>query len=220
MNYYITQSDLEAYQGITLTANGIALFNLLLPAMQTMVDQFCNRTWDFTNPVTEVFDAMENNVRPYPKDTFYTKCKIAQTPANVLYPNAKGIISMSIQNMAWDLNYVYSYDTFVKVFARASSVILPNPLGYKAVTLVYNSDDAVTIDNHNVVTTNPPAPVKLALVEWIARQIKTAKDTGKEANDITIGTVRVNFKSDSVGALPDFVKLALQPYKFVAMDRF
>ena len=193
-----------------MTANGIALFNLLLPAMSMAVDQYCNRTWNFSGTVTEKFDALANTLTPFANDTFYTKAHISDTPVNPLYPLAGGITEVSVNGSIWDLNYVYTYGYFARIWARANTIILPNPLGYKSVTIKYVSDDAQ----------NLPALVKYALVQWVGRQIQNSADSGKELLSANVGTVATRFKQDSMDAVPDFVRLALDPYRLAPIDKF
>src|SRR5262245_8693232 len=106
---YITQEDVEQYLGISLTGNGQNLFNLMSPLMQDVVDQYCNRTWNLTNPLTEYFDVSNNGTY------FIANPSISKTPANINYPRAGGIISVKVNNVLCDMNYVYSYGSYVKL---------------------------------------------------------------------------------------------------------
>lgn len=206
---YISKAELEAYLGVTLTAPGIAQFNLMLPAMMDMVDQYTNRTWNFTNPLTENFDALQEVTAPYATDAFFTAAhKIDQTPYNVAYPLAKGVRSVTIGGIVWDMHFVYSYDTYIKLWVRPMTIMLPNPLGFKSVQVVYNAEGAQTC---------PPA-VKLALCQWIARLIQTSADSGKEVNKVQAGTVIAQYNVDKLSGMPDFVKLVLDNYRFVPID--
>ena len=208
---YIQKTDVEAYMNLTLTGNGQLLFNLLLPAMQDMVDQYCNRSWNTTNPITEYFDAIQAETAPYAQDTFFVGCpKISQTPADINAPLAKGIISVTVGGVEWDMKYVYSYDTHVKLWLRPMTIMLPNPMGFKSIKIVYNSEAAG----------NVPPLIKLALIQWIARKIQTSSDSGKDAVRVQAGTVNVQYRPDGIGEMPDFVKQALDQYRLTPLDRF
>jgi len=213
---YAEQSELEAYLGVTLTENGANQFALLLPAIMDAVDQYCNRSWQTTEQdgdgiITEYFDAVAAETAPYANDTFFVKQpKIAQDPADPTAPLAKGIVSVTVGGVPWDMRYVYSYDTHVKLWLRPMTIMLPNPLGFKAVEIKYKSDAAG----------NVPPLVKQAVIEWIARKIQTSGDANKDPNRVQTGTVQVQFTTDKVGGMPDFVKLALDQYRLAAIDRF
>jgi hypothetical protein len=209
--YYIAKTDLETYLGVTLTANGIAQFNLMLPAMMAMVDQYCNRTWNFSNPVTQYWDALQEVTAPYAVDTFPVDYPpISDTPVYEDIPLAGGVISVEVGGIPWDMHFVYNYKTHARLWVRPMTIILPNPMGFKSVKMVYNSDAAK----------NCPAPVKQALIEWIARKVQTSPDAGKEAILTQTGTVQARFAQDKVGGIPDFVKLVLDQYRMPALDHF
>src|SRR5258706_13832576 len=103
MANYITQTDVEQYLGVTLTSNGINTFSLLQPLLQDAIDQWCNRSWNFTNPVLETYDASI--------DTFYAK-----------YPKITAINSVTFGGQAWDLTYAYNYGTHIKLGAFPNTV--------------------------------------------------------------------------------------------------
>ena len=208
--YYIAKEDLQAYLGVTLTAQGIAQFNVMLPAMQLMVDNYCNRSWAGTagEPVIETFDAIAAETAPFAQDTFFTKCEISQTPAHEDCPLAKGVISVNVGGVPWDNHYVYSYDDHIKLWVRPQTIMLPNPLGFKSITITYNSDDPG----------NCPAAIKQALVEWIARKVQTSSDSNKEVGSVQAGTVNVRYITDKVGGMPDFVKMVLDTYRFMPLE--
>lgn len=209
---YIQQSDIETYLGITLTANGVALFNLLQQPMQDIVDQYCNRTWNFTNPVTENFDALSADGKFLLANyTFFPKYKVSSTVNDANYPLAGGIISVKVGTSLLDMNYVVNYGTHIKFSASFPSVILANPLGFKMVTIQYNSDDAGTV----------PTPVKYALIQWMAREMQNAPDAGKEPVNVQTGPVKVEF-SGARGltplVMPPLVKQVLDQYRLPALD--
>jgi hypothetical protein len=210
--FYIEQSDLESYLGVTLTTNGVNSFNLLLPMLQDMVDQYCNRTWNFLNPVIENFDALKQTgsglVTNY--SFFVGKPNISSTPADNNHPLAGGVISVVVGNSPLDLNYVINYGTHLKLSAAFPSVIMANPLGFKMVQVTYNSDAAQ----------NVPKPVKLAMIMWLARIIQNAPDAGKETNKVQAGTVMAQYNADKVNGIPDFVAKALEPYVLTPIDHF
>ena len=136
---YIAKADIEAYMGVALTGNGIALFNLLSPAMQAMVDRYCNRSWNVSNPITETFDAFTETVPPTFVNTFFVKYpKISSTVADVNYPKAGGIISVTVDGEPFDMQYVYNYGTHLKIDMQPQSMILLNSSGYQTITVVYN----------------------------------------------------------------------------------
>lgn len=213
---YIAQIDLEQYSNETLTGNGIAQFNLLLPLMQAMVDQYLNRTFTFTNPVTEYFDAFSKSTPPAIQDTFFPQYPISKTPFNVAFPRAGGINSITFGEVngaggtLLDLTYAYNYGTSVKIWSWSTMISMFNPFGLQAVKIIYNSDDAG----------NVPPPVKLALIVWMARMIDTSPDSSKEAVLVQTDTVQARFAQDKIGGMPDFVCAALNPYRYIAIDRF
>lgn len=209
---YITQTDYEHYKGVTLTGNGVNMFDLMLPTMQDMVDTYCNRTWNFTNPVTEYFDAMRRDGDGLVvNDIFYVKYpRVSENPYNISYPLAGGIHSISIGGTDLDMNYVFNYGTHIVTTAMFPTSFITNPVGLKAVKIIYESDAA----------SNPPTPIKQALIEWIARKIDTAPDSNKEAFDVRAGSVMTRFTPDKFGGIPDFVKLVLDQYRLAPIDRF
>ena len=77
---YITINDVQDYLGVTLTQNGQATFNLMLPLMQDLIDEHLNRTYNFTNPVTEYFDAFDSGAVSSMRDTYFPKHPISETP--------------------------------------------------------------------------------------------------------------------------------------------
>ncbi|HEX2910392.1 MAG TPA: hypothetical protein VH186_06255 [Chloroflexia bacterium] len=194
---YVTQADIEQYLGVSLTGNGQNLFTLLQPTMQAMVDTYCNRSWNVTNPITETFDAYEDVLSPYPKDTFF-----------VSYPPIKTITQVTIGGEQLDLTTVFNYKTHVKIDLAPLSGLFLTRLGHQSVAITYESDAAL------------PAPVKLALIEWIGRKIKAAPDANKEVSLVNAGNVQVRFRDDEKGGIPDFVKLVLDQYRLPSVDRF
>jgi len=210
--YYIEQEDVEKYLGVALTNNGIAQFDLLNPLLQDMIDQYCNRTWNFENPIVEKFDALTKvgNDLQGNYSFFVQHPPISITPASLTYPLAEGIISVIVGTSPVDLNYVVSYGSFVKLVAAFPSVILANPLGFKMIQITYNSDAAQ----------NVPKPVKMAMVIWMSRLIQTSSDAGKETNKVQAGTVIAQYNADKINGIPDFVASALEPYVLQALDHF
>ena len=206
---YITETEVEQFLGVTLTSNGQNTFNLMLPLMQDMIDQYCERTWNFTNPVTEYFDAFSDTAASYPNTTYFPKYPISKTAHSPSYPLAEGIRSVTIGDTAFDMNYVYSYGTHLKLGISPHTISLSNPYGRKSVKIVYNSDDAG----------NPPKAVKLAFIEWMARKIQTAPDAGRDVTQTSAGTVSVSYRRDKKGELPDFVKMVLDHYRLPSIDR-
>ncbi len=195
---YIAQADVESYLGVALTTSGVNTFNTLLPLLQDMIDRYCNRSWNITNPITESFDAIDQSSL-MANDTFF--------PA---YPPVQSIDSVTVGGAVWDLTYVYNYKTYIKLWTKPMTVLLPNPLGFQSVAIIYHSAAAGAVPN----------PVKLAFIEWIARKINTAADANKELTKVQAGTVQAQYAQDKVGGIPDFVKLVLDQYRLPAIDHF
>jgi hypothetical protein len=55
---------------------------------------------------------------------------------------------------------------------------------------------------------------------WLGRLIQTAPDSGKDTTLAQAGTVQVRYVQDKVGGIPDFVKMALDPFRLPALDHF
>ena len=53
---YILTTDIETFLNITLTVNGQATVNALIPAVEAFADSYCNRTWAVTGNQVETFD--------------------------------------------------------------------------------------------------------------------------------------------------------------------
>jgi hypothetical protein len=119
--YYIEQADVESYLGADLSDSNQKTFDLLLPLLQDTIDTYCNRSWNFTNPVTETFDAIQDGAAPYASTTFFVK-----------YPSITAINSVTIGGSPWDLTYAFNYKTHVKLQTGPGSFLLPTPLGYQA----------------------------------------------------------------------------------------
>ncbi len=192
---YCSQTDVEHYLGTALTTNQTATFTDLLPRMTALVDQYCNRSWNITNPLTENFDAYDQNGRPI--DTFF-----------VASPPIQSLIAVTVANVPWDMNYVFNYKTHVKFYIKPYVIMMPNPLGYQQVQIQYNSAAAGAV----------PAPVKEAVVEWIARKLQITQDANKETVRVGAGTVNAEFTRDNVGGFPDYVKFVLDQYRLAPMD--
>jgi len=207
---YIAQSDLEAYMGDSLTANGIAFFNLIGPMLQDTIDQYCNRSWNITNPITEYFDALQKVTSPYATDAFFPLHPVSKNIYDATHPLAQGVHSVTIAGIAWDMNFVYSYGQYVSLWVRPMTITLPNPLGFRSVVVVYDTDDAGACPN----------PVKLAFLMWMSRMLQESTDAGKTAVQVQAGTVLTRFAQDKDGAIPDFVKAVLNNYRIIPMDHF
>jgi hypothetical protein len=130
-----------------------------------MIDQYCNRTWNFKSPVVEYFDQFTNTNPPVLADTFFPSHPVSLTPANPAYPQAGGIISIVLGKVngqggtPLDLTYVYSYKPAIKFWTWFQTLTMFNPIGYRSVEITYNSNDAQ----------NVPNPIKMALVMWCSR---------------------------------------------------
>lgn len=111
--YYITQADVEAYLGVDLTPNGIATFELMQPLLQDAIDTYCNRSWNFENPVEETFDISDGTT-----GLFYVK-----------YPDISAINSISVDGSAIDLTTISNNTARVKF----------TPYGSQTVVISYNS---------------------------------------------------------------------------------
>ena len=207
---YIAQADVEHYLGVALTPAGIATFNLLLPLLQDLIDQYCNRSWTETNPVTETFDALSavgaGVVSNY--QFFVSNPNISKTVFDATHPLAAGIHSVTIGTSPLDMNYVVSYGTFFKLAASFPSVFMANPLGFKMVTVVYDTD-----------AVGAPKPVQLANIMWMARMIQEAPDAGKATNKVQTGTVIAQYIDEKLD-MPRFVKAVLDNYRLIPLDHF
>lgn len=209
---YIQQSDVEAAMGgVALTTNGAGIFNTMLPYFMKLIDQYCNRTWNFENPVVDTFDALRE-VGPTLQANyqfFISAPNISKTVYNALYPLAAGIHSAVIGGTNLDMNYVFAYNTFVKFSAAFPSIILPNPLGFRMISITYDSDAAQ----------NFPLDAKMAMAQWMARFIQESPDAGKETQRVMAGTVQANYTPDKVPGIPNMVKMILDQYRLAAIDR-
>src|SRR5690242_4627291 len=114
--FYVAQADVENYLQISLTGNGIALFQQLQANVQDTVDLYTNRSWNITNPQTEYFDLTAGNA-------FFPKYHIDPTPYNNAFPQAGGVRSITVGAIngqggnLLDLTYVYNYGTHIKFFS-------------------------------------------------------------------------------------------------------
>lgn len=115
---YITQPDLEGYLGSPLSDKATLTFETLLPLLQDAIDTYCNRSWNFTNPVTETFDISDSST-----GIFYVK-----------YPDISAINSVSVDGGAVNLNTISNNTSRVK--------FLSSPYGSQSVVISYNSDAA------------------------------------------------------------------------------
>jgi hypothetical protein len=181
---YISNSDIEAYLQKDLTTAQENAVALLIPLLQSLIDTYCGRTWDFTNPVTETFDAGTN--------VFF-----------VSKPNITAINSVTIGGQAWELSSAFNYKTHVRLSTSPGGLFLPNPSGLQSVTISYNSDAAQ----------NVPKPIKLAFLEWISRKLKAAPAGGREVVQTQAGSVSVRYSEEKVNEIPDFVKMVLDVYR-------
>ena len=213
---YITSTDVENYTGTQLTANGEAAFNLLAPAIQDLCDSYLNRTFNFQNPIIEHFNVTTDNMPPQVQSSFFTKNPISLTPYNVAYPQAGGIRQVNVGKVNGaggtnlDLTYIFNFKTHFKFWNWYIMSTLFNPMGYLAVEVTYNSDDAQ----------NVPKPVKLALVQWISRMIQESSDSGKSTSEVMTGNIRVYYNKETKNEIPDFVKMVLNSYRIYAQDHF
>jgi len=53
---YITYTDVQSYLGITFTAPQQAQVTTLIAQLQALVNRYCNRSWDNTGTLTELFN--------------------------------------------------------------------------------------------------------------------------------------------------------------------
>jgi hypothetical protein len=189
--YYIEQADVENYLGSSLSDSNQKTFDLLLPLLQDTIDSYCNRSWNFTNPVVETYDG---NI-----DTFYAK-----------YPKITAINSVTVGGSAWALTDAYNYGTHVKLGAFPNTALLSNPYGLQAVVISYNSDAAQT----------PPKAIKAAFVEWMASKLQTAPQGGRDVTRVQTGSVSVSYADNKTNEMPDFVKMVLNRFRLPPVDRF
>lgn len=115
----------------------------------------------------------------------------------VASPAIASITSVTIGGSPVSSSDIYNYGSYIKLAS-------PAPYGPQSVVIVYTS-----------AATTVPAPVKLALIEWMARKIHTSPDAGKEAAQVQTGSVSVRYTEDKVGGVPDFVRLVLDQYRII-----
>lgn len=215
MANYITQTDLEHYRGVALTANGLNTFNVLLSPMNDTIDLYCNRSWNLASPtITEYFDAYTQADPPALIDTFFPKYPVSATAANSSFPRAGGIVSVTLGEVngaggtPMDLTYVFNYKTSIKFWNWFQAVSMFNPLGFQAVKIIYNTDDATVVPN----------PIKLAMMQWMARMIDESQDSGKSAREVMTGPIRVYYAEEKDLTIPPFVKFVLDKYRLTPLD--
>jgi hypothetical protein len=112
---YIARSDVETFLNITLTANGQALVDALIAAIEAYVDRECNRTWTkgSSDNITETFDGGT--------DTFF----LLNTPV-------ASIQSFTVGGTAYDLGNIYNYGSYLKT----KSVVGSKP---REIVIVYRT---------------------------------------------------------------------------------
>jgi hypothetical protein len=112
---YVLRVDIETFLDITLSANGQALVDSLIPAIEKYAEDYCGRVWNkgASDDITEVFDGGT--------DLFF--------PAN---PPIASIQSITIQGSVYDLTRAYNYGSHIKLSSKA--VDIP-----RAVVIVYRT---------------------------------------------------------------------------------
>jgi hypothetical protein len=101
---YIVSTDIETYLNITLTNNGLNTVNSLIPAVEEVIDNHCNRTWTTADNATHLTEKYDGGT-----DVFFLK----KTPINQL-------VSVTIDGEPFDLDDVYNYDNYIKLVSRAA----------------------------------------------------------------------------------------------------
>ena len=214
--YYCTQQDIELYLDVSLTNNGVNTFNLLQPAIQDLADQYMNRTFNFENPIVEYFNVTTDTMPPQVQSSFFTKNPISLTPYNASYPQAGGIRSVNVGKVNGvggtnlDLTYIFNFKTHFKFWNWYIMSTLFNPMGYLAVEVTYNSDDAQ----------NVPNPVKLALIQWIARMINESSDAGRSIERTEVDGIKQQWTPEKNLEIPSFVQMVLNKYRIIPSDHF
>ena len=112
---YITRTDIETFLNITLSTNGQALVDALIPAIEKYVEDQTNRNWS-TGASTDITEIFDGNT-----DTFFPK----------ISPIAS-VQSVTINGTAYNLSNVYNYSSHLKFSTIA--VDLP-----RTVTIVYRT---------------------------------------------------------------------------------
>ncbi len=161
---YITKADVATFLNITLTANGEALVDSLIPAVEAYAKDYCNRTWNNGSiDIVETFDGFA--------DTFFPK----NAPIDA-------ITGVTVNGQAIDTAYLYNYGTHIKLGAYATMLDYSyRPFGYRSVVITYRANSPL------------PADLKQALIQWAADIFKSSEDAGKTLTQVHVGTVRAYF---------------------------
>lgn len=112
---YVQRSDIETFLNITLTANGQALVDALILAIEAYVERECNRKWSYASntDITETFDGGT--------DTFFP-----------LHSPIASIQSLTIGGSSYSTSDVYNFGSYLKT----KSVIGSKP---REIVIVYRT---------------------------------------------------------------------------------
>lgn len=198
---YIVNDDVGNYLNITLDSNGQAMVDTLITNLQKTVDNYCNRTWSNTGPITEYFDAIGENGAT--RDTFF-----------VSQPQVDSVVSITIAGQTVDAQYINNYGSYIKIW------VFP---GLTYLFPLYNPRQAIEVV-YNTKSTTVPDDVKQALIQWVAQEFLKSPDAGRSTYLVQTGQVKVQYEASRVSnqdnAMPDFVKMVLDNYRLQPIDHF
>lgn len=102
---YVLRADIETFLDITLSANGQALVDALIPAIEKYAEDYCGRVWSkgANDDITETFDGGTN--------TFFPS----------IVPIAS-IQSITVQGSSYDLTRAYNYGSYIKLSSNAVDI--------------------------------------------------------------------------------------------------
>lgn len=118
---YIANTDVETFLNITLSADGEAAVDALIPPVEAFAESYCGRKWNRGSAnVSETFDGGT--------DTFFP----AHTPID-------SVVSVNDDGDALDAGDIYNYGTHIKLAYRTTR----NP---RSVVITYKSDNPIPAD--------------------------------------------------------------------------
>lgn len=105
MANYIAKTDIETFLNITLQTQGENIVNAIIPAIQALVNNYCNRSWDHASndEITEKFDGGEVS--------YFVK-----------NPPIASVVTLTVDGTVYTENSdFYVYDDYIRLSARASN---------------------------------------------------------------------------------------------------